>query len=124
VLTVAPGETVSAQINANDADRDDRHAYRLGRPPAHGEARLGHEGLLTVTADATFVGEDSAEVLVSDGAVEVALTVRVLIVAKAPEATLTPTPWSGCGAPPGSAALLPALLLTRRRRQTQTRRSP
>jgi secreted trypsin-like serine protease len=125
VLSAAPGETVSAQIYANDADRDDRHAYRLSRPPTHGTARLSQEGLLTVTTDATFVGEDSAEVLVSDGAAEVALTLRVVVGAGPDEPPITPTPYSGCGAPPGAAALipLPALLGLRRRPKPHTRSS-
>jgi hypothetical protein len=124
-ITAAPGERVSAQIYANDADRDDRHAYRLGRAPAHGAARLSQEGLFTLTADATFVGDDEAEVLVNDGVVEVALTLRITVQPEAPEAPITLAPWSGCGPPPGSAAFiaLPALLLVRRRPNPQARRS-
>ena len=123
MLTAAPGETVSAQIYANDADRDDRHAYRLHQAPTHGLARLSQEGRLTLTTDATFVGEDSAVVLVSDGAAEVALTVRIVIVA--PEPPIIPAPYSGCAAPPGAAALLPlaALLRLRRRPKPHNRRS-
>ena len=125
VLTAAPGETVSAQIYANDADRDDRHAYRLHQAPTHGLARLSQEGHLTLTTDATFVGEDSAVVLVSDGAAEVALTVRIVVVAEAPEPPIVLAPYSGCGAPPGAAALipLPALLRLRRRPKPHNRRS-
>ncbi|MEY3211737.1 MAG: hypothetical protein RIT28_2218, partial [Pseudomonadota bacterium] len=95
VLTAAPGESVSAQIFANDADRDDRHAYRLSVPPAHGDARLSQEGLFTLTTDAAFVGEDQAEVLVSDGAVEVALTLRIAVVAEAAEPPIALAPWAG-----------------------------
>lgn len=122
-LTAAPGEVVSVQIYPNDADRDDRHAYRLSRPPAYGDARLSQEGLFTLSADAAFVGEDSAEVLVSDGAVEVALTLRIAVVAEDALAPITLAPWSGCGAPPVAAALVPLSALLRRRRTTNPRRT-
>ena len=124
-ITAAPGETARGQIYANDADPDDRHAYRLGQPPAHGRAWVSQEGLLTLTADLDFVGEDEAEVWVHDGVVEVALNVRIVVVSNAPEAPITLAPWSGCGAPPRAAGLLPlaALGLTRRRRPSPHDRS-
>ena len=63
--------------------------------------------------------------LVNDGVVEVALTLRITVQPEAPEAPITLAPWSGCGPPPGSAAFiaLPALLFVRRRPTPQARRS-
>lgn len=127
VLVAAPGETAAVQVFPNDPDRGDRHAYRLVRAPRFGAAGLSQEGLLTLTADAAFTGEDSAEVAVSDGVAEVALTVRIALAAADDDntpATLTPTPWSGCGAPPGAAALLVIPTLGGLRRRASPNRSP
>ncbi|MCK6520549.1 trypsin-like serine protease [Myxococcota bacterium] len=121
VLTATPGDVVTGQVFANDPDRDDRHAFRLGRPPTYGEARLSQEGLLTLSTDPTYVGDDEAEVLVSDGVAEVALTVRIAVRAAEADTPLTPIPWSGCGAPAAALLLLPALGARRRRPLTQAR---
>lgn len=78
-IVVVIGEVAQTQVNPNDPDGGDTHAYTIVQPPSRGAAVISNTGRVTYTAG-DAVGQDSLRVRVTDsGGLSGEVTIAVSI---------------------------------------------
>ena len=79
-ITTTVDTEANVRVLAFDPNLNDVHLYEITTPPDHGTASITQTGILTYTPSASYVGEDSVGVTVTDqggltGSVLIAITV-------------------------------------------------
>jgi len=84
-------------VNVFDLNSSDSHYFSIAISPTNGTVTTNENGDLVYTPNGLFFGQDSFDVLVSDGKASTQVTVKVIVKNRAPDTVISITDFKGIG---------------------------